>query len=574
MKKNDIAAANIHWALTLIDGLVSAGLTRAVISPGSRSTPLALACEYHPAVSTHVVLDERCAAFFALGLAKVDNAPVAVVGTSGGAPANWLPAVIEADYGAVPLILLSADRPPELQECGANQTVDQIRLFGGHVRFAFNFGVPETAVSALRHVAWRARQSVDKSRWPMPGPVHLNVPLREPLVPAVIPEFALTRTGKAAVYPRLIPPGHEITRLAGELSGLPGIIVCGAQTYPDGFPVAVAALAARLNCPLLADPLSNLRFGRHDRSRILTRYDTFLRNRDFSDGHRPAWVLRFGAQPVSQSLQRYLAAQDAAHHTLIDPHGRQTDPLHLSADIFHVDSAALCEALAGESISAASPDWMTDFADWEKRAAVCQTPPIEAEVVRILLDSLPADATLFSGNSMPIRDLDSFSGSAEKPLRIFANRGASGIDGNLSTALGIAASTLKKSGKVVALLGDLTCCHDSGGLLAADGRDVVFVVLNNGGGGIFGYLPQAGLESFERLWLAPTGLDFGKMAALYGLAFQRVTQAQDFNAALAQALTEPGAQMIEVLVDRKESQLRHHNYWDALISRQKSAEIR
>lgn len=560
MKNTDLAATNLRWALTLIDGLVSAGLAHAVISPGSRSTPLALACDRHPAVTTHVVLDERSAAFFALGLAKATGCPVAVVGTSGSAPANWFPAVIEANYGAVPLILLSADRPPELRECGANQTVEQTRLFGEHVRFAFDLGAAEASPLALRHVAQRARQAADKSRWPLPGPVHLNVPLREPLVPSTLPEFDFTPAGAAPACPQLVPPNKEIARLAGELSGRPGVIVCGAAAYSETFPAAVAALAARLNCPLLADPLSNLRFGGHDRSRILTRYDAFLRNQDFSATHRPEWVLRFGALPVSKSLQQYLAAQDAARHILVEPHGRWPDPLHLTTDLLHADAAALCKALASEALSAPSPAWWADFARQEDRAACCEPPPVEAEIVRMLLEHLPAGATLFSGNSMPIRDLDSFSGSAGKTLRIVANRGASGIDGNVSTALGVAAGA---QGKVVALLGDLTCCHDSGGLLAARGLDVTLVVLNNGGGGIFGYLPQAGLPDFERLWLTPAELDFGRMAALYGLAFQRVAQAQDFEAAMAQALAVPGPNLIEVAIDREESLERHRAYWAA-----------
>lgn len=561
MKNTDLAATNLRWALTLIDGLASAGVAAAVVSPGSRSTPLALACELHPRISTHVVLDERSAAFFALGLAKAGSHPVVVVGTSGSAPANWLPAVIEANYGAVPLILLSADRPPELRECGANQTIDQAGLFGAHVRFAFDLGAADASPAALRHVAQRARQAADKSRWPLPGPVHLNVPLREPLVPEVMPEFDFSPAGASVTYPLLTPPEHEISRLAEALSGQPGVIVCGAAAYCGAFPAAVAALAAKLDCPVFADPLSNLRFGGHDRSRVVSRYDAFLRNPDFAASHRPAWVLRFGALPVSKTLQHYLAAQDTARHILVEPCGRWPDPLHRITDLLRVDAAMLCEALAREIASAPPPDWLADFAACENRAAACgEPPPVEAEIVRILLKSLPADATLFCGNSMPIRDLDSFSGTAEKPLRIIANRGASGIDGNVSTVLGMAAAGV---GKVVALLGDLTCCHDVGGLLAARGLDVTLVVLNNGGGGIFGYLPQAGLAAFERLWLTPAGLDFGQMAALYGLAFQRVAQPQDFDGVLVQAWSNPGPKLIEVVVDREDSLLRHRAYWSA-----------
>ena len=561
MSTHDLAATNLRWALTLIDGLAAAGVGHAVISPGSRSTPLALACELHPQIETHVVLDERSAAFFALGLAKAGNSPVAVVGTSGSAPANWFPAVIEANHGAVPLILLSADRPPELRDCGANQTVDQVKLFGDHVRFAFDLGVAESSPEALRHAAMRARQAVDKSRWPLPGPVHLNVPLREPLVPAKIPAFDFSSCQDRDNFPLLAPPGEVVERLAREMSAGPGMIVCGGMVDSPGFAAAVTALSERLDCPVLADPLSGLRFGGHDRSRILTCYDAFLRNQGFTDSHRPAWVLRFGAMPVSKSLQQYLGKQSSTHHVLIDAYGRHLDPLHQIEMLLHADAAAVCTALAQLPLQAAPPAWLAEFLVVEKRFQESTAfLPVEALVVRAMVDRLPPGATLFSGNSMPIRDIDGFSGSGTKPLRIVANRGASGIDGNVSTLLGMAAA---RQGKIAALLGDLTCCHDIGGLLAARGLDAVLVVLNNGGGGIFGYLPQSGLESFERLWLTPAGLDFGQAAKLYGLEYRRVATPQSFADAFSQALDYSGSTLIEVVVDREESIVHHRTYWDA-----------
>jgi len=559
MNTPDLATVNLHWALTLIDGLAAAGVGHAVISPGSRSTPLALACELHPHIETHVVLDERSAAFFALGLAKAGNSPVAVVGTSGSAPANWFPAVIEANHGAIPLILLSADRPPELRDCGANQTVDQVKLFGDHVRFAFDLGVAESSPEALRHVAMRARQAVDKSRWPLPGPVHLNVPLREPLVPSKMPSFDFSRRQDGENLPLLAPSGAAIDRLVKEISGNPGVIVCGGMVDSPGFAASVAALAERLDCPVLADPLSNLRFGAHDRSRILTHYDAFLRDQDFTDSHRPAWVLRFGAMPVSKALQQYLGKQSSACHILIDAHGRRLDPLHQTEILLHVDETAVCVALAKLPPQAAPSAWLAEFQKMEIKLRASSAPlPVEAEVVRAMVDQLPPGATLFSGNSMPIRDIDGFSGSGAKPLRVVANRGASGIDGNVSTALGMAAA---RQGRVAALLGDLTCCHDIGGLLTARGLDAVLVVLNNGGGGIFGYLPQAGLESFERLWLTPSGLDFAQVAKLYGLEYRRVETARDFADTFAQALNNAGVSLIEVMVERDESIACHRAYW-------------
>jgi 2-succinyl-5-enolpyruvyl-6-hydroxy-3-cyclohexene-1-carboxylate synthase len=559
VNSDDIAAVNLRWALTLIDGLAASGVAHAVISPGSRSTPLALACERHPAIRTWVVLDERSAAFFALGLAKAENRPVAVIGTSGSAPANWFPAVIEANYGAVPLILLSADRPPELRECGANQSIDQIRLFGAQVRFAFDLGVAEATPAALAHVAMRACQAADMSRWPLPGPVHLNVPLREPLVPSDVVEFDFPRHRTAVAYPTLVPPGEALAQLAEELSDSPGLIVCGAMADSSGFADAVSMLAARLDCPVLADPLSGLRFGGHDRSCILTRYDAFLRNPRFVANHRPAWVLRFGALPVSKTLQQYLAAP--ARHIMVEAHGRLLDPLHQTDVLLHVDAVAVCEALAAMPLKPTASGWSMDFLAAEKSVGASAVAlPIEGAVVRAMIEHLPAGSTLFSGNSMPIRDIDGFSGSGAKPLRFKANRGASGIDGNVSTALGMAAAG---RGKVAALLGDLTCCHDIGGLLAARGLDATLVVLNNGGGGIFSYLPQAGLEDFERYWLTPAGLNFEQVAKLYGLGFRRAETPQAFAEAFTQALESTGVNLIEVVVDRETSIADHRAYWHA-----------
>lgn len=564
MSPPGVAAANLRWALTLIDGLVAAGVGQAVISPGSRSTPLALACEQHPGMRVHVVLDERSAAFFALGLARAENRPAALIATSGSAPANWFPALVEANHGMVPLILLSADRPPELRACGANQTIEQAGMFGTQVRFAFDLGVPEETPAVLRQLTARARQAVAASRWPLPGPVHLNVPLREPLVPGAPVDFAFSAALPAAALPVVQPAAPEVEWLAAAISGKPGLIVCGAAHYPPGFAAAVTALAARLDCPLVADPLANLRFGGHERRRILTHYDTFLRDPRFAETQRPAWVLRFGAMPVSKALQHYLAAplqddQDGAHHVVVDPHGRRLDPLH-QGTLLHADAEALCAALTAQPLKAAPSGWMAAFAARETSLAASGAPlPIEAEVIRAMLALLPPQSTLFCGNSMPIRDLDSFSGSGEKPLRIVANRGVSGIDGNISTVLGMAAA---RRGKVVALLGDLACCHDIGGLLAARGLDAVLVVLNNGGGGIFGYLPQAGLESFERLWLTPAGLDFAQAARLYGLGYRRAENPAEFAAAFAQQLETPGVHLLEVVIDREASLAAHRAYWE------------
>ena len=527
----DVAATNLRWAMALVDGLVSSGVSRAVVSPGSRSTPLALACLRHPRMRTWVQVDERSAAFFALGLAKADRRPAALVCTSGSAPANWFPAVIEANYSLTPLILLTADRPPELRDCGANQTIDQVKLFGGQVRASHELPPAEAAPEALRGLGFLAARAVDQSRWPLPGAVHVNVPLREPLVPAgALPEYEAAARPVAVSYPVMQPPQRDIDRLAAELSGRRGVVVCGAGEYGEDFPSVLAQLAEQLACPVLADPLSSL---------------------------------RFGAMPVSKCLQNYLGTCPAAVHILAEPYGRWPDPLHQTTRLLRAGPAAVCSALLAARPAPAPAAWLADFVAQERRAAdlAAENKPVEAAVIESLLGRLAPGSGLFSGNSMAIRDLDSYAAGGESPLRIVGNRGASGIDGNVSTALGLAAALGKP---VAALLGDLAFYHDMNGLLAARGAHITFVVLNNGGGGIFGYLPQAGLEDFERAWLTPTGLDFSHAARMYGLEYRRVSSAGAFDAALAAALEHDGPDLIEVVVAREESLERHRAYWRAV----------
>lgn len=554
----DTGALNLAWSQALVAGFAAAGIRHAVISPGSRSTPLALALLRQPEISTHIIVDERSAAFFALGIAKATSRPALLLATSGSAPANWLPAVIEASQAAIPLLLLSADRPPELQGCGANQTVDQIDLFGSHVRACHALGTPEPgfAPAYLHRLAARA---CEQAGWPLPGPVHLNLPFREPLLPAedVLPPPKLPAIRLES--PRNLPSDTAMARLADALSGRRGAIVCGEGDYPAGFAEGVAALAAKLDCPILAEPLSNLRFGPHERSHVLCRYDGWLRNGDFVAGHRPDWLLRFGAFPVTRSLQGF-AGRAGDRLILVDPLPRWNDPAHAITDLVRADPLAVCEALCQLPLQAAPPVWMSSFRQAEADAARAlpgDGPAWEAHLLPALLAELPGGCPVFVGNSMLIRDLDAFSGSGAKPIRFHGNRGASGIDGNVSTALGIAAAR----GQVVALLGDLTCQHDLGGLAVARGLNAAMVVFNNGGGGIFGYLPQAALPEFEQGWLTSQAIDFSAAAAAFGMAYARADRVAELAAALRHALERGGPHLIEVVIDRTSSLARHRAYW-------------
>lgn len=532
----DTGTLNFCWSQALVAGLVVAGATDAVISPGSRSTPLALAMLRQPRLRCHIVVDERSAAFYALGIAKASRQPVLVLATSGTAPANWLPAVIEASQSSIPLLLVSADRPPELQGCGANQTIDQVGLFGAHVRASHALGTPHEGFDPgyLHRLAARA---CEQATWPHPGPVHINQPFREPLVPLVDVAEACIPEPIRIHHAKPQPASEDIRDLANRISGQPGIIVCGETTDSPGGAVAIATLGEKLDCPILAEPLSGLRFGQHERSRVCVRYNTWLADPAFVERHRPEWVLRFGAFPVTRHLQGYVGATQATH-ALVEPWPRWSDPAHRLTHLFRADPTDVCTTLLSEELAAAPPSWQKVFAEQEKAAA----EHADAAHIGVLIEELPESTPLFVGNSLAIRQLDTLSGSGVKPIRFYGNRGASGIDGNISTAMGIAAT----HGSVVALLGDLTCQHDLGGLALAQGRNAIIVTVNNGGGGIFDYLPQHELPEFEQGWRTPQHISFEHAALTFGLGYGRAESAQNFRSVLRTALAAGGPHLIEL----------------------------
>ena len=549
---NDCGQLNLDWSAALIGGLVAAGVRDVVLSPGSRSTPLALTCLRHPDLRCEVVLDERSAAWFALGLAKAGGTPVALLCTSGTAAANWLPAVVEANQSAVPLLLLSADRPPELQGWGANQTINQGHLLNGQIRAFHAPGAPFASFDPhwLHQLAARA---VAESRWPLPGPVHLNLAFREPLLPAnpavnfpLLPAIGTSQ-------PMLAPATQSIAALARHLSGKRGVIVCGGGEFSEGFADAVGALANTLCCPILAEPLSGLRFGVHDRTHVCCHHELWLRKEGTQAALKPDWVLRFGAYPVTRTLQRYVASSEALY--LIESQGRWPDPEHRTQQLLRSDPTLASRALLGETLVAADSRWMSDFTAEETRTRhwLTETPqPPEASLFAGLCRALPAGAQFFCGNSMPIRDLAAYSGCGDSALRFHANRGASGIDGNIATAAGLAAC-----GPTIAVIGDLTAQHDIGSLALMSGRPLVVVVINNGGGGIFEFLPQAGLPEFEAAWLTPQQFGLRPAAEAFGVRYQRTDDPLAAVASAVDALAGGTPMLVELVVDRKHSlQLR------------------
>ncbi|CRI64330.1 2-succinyl-5-enolpyruvyl-6-hydroxy-3-cyclohexene-1-carboxylate synthase [Thiocapsa sp. KS1] len=586
----DQGCRNLQWALALFDGLVHGGVRRVVLSPGSRSTPLVLAAQRQALVELTPILDERSAAFFALGLAQASARPVALVCTSGSALAHWFPAVIEASESGIPLILLSADRPAELRGWGANQTIDQSRLFGGFTREFHDPGPAEEGPAALKAIRALGLRAALVSRGPRPGPVHLNLPFREPLVPGqpctaeplgsfgvpesdphVAPEAHSSATDQARSLDTPYWPRELTPLLAGR-----GIVCCGPMRPSDAAAEAIFACAELLDAPVLADPLSGLRFRPAPGARI-TRYDSLLRNPEAAAALRPDWVIRFGGTAVSKTLSSWLAGVPAI---LVDPGERWTDPTHDLAARITVDPVTFRRLLQAHGINGKRPrslgdgDWTERWAAAEQtldrlaRAFLEQSPWCEGHLIADLLERLPAGEGLFCANSLPIRQLDTWSGQSDKPLRFFGHRGASGIDGQTSTLAGLNAGRAEPERGVTGLLGDLSFIHDLSGLFLMERLDRPCIVLNNGGGRIFDYLPQRGLTGFEPLWRTPPRVQPAALARAFGLKHRSVEDASGFAQARAEAMDagtrgEP-AGLIEVRLDAELSLHTHCAFWNGV----------
>ncbi|WP_141593879.1 2-succinyl-5-enolpyruvyl-6-hydroxy-3-cyclohexene-1-carboxylic-acid synthase [Myxococcus sp. AB056] len=561
------ANLNVLWARALLEELVRGGVRHAVVCPGSRSSPLALACAGTEGLRTWSVIDERSAGFFALGLAKQSRAPAVVVATSGTAGAHFYPAVIEAALSHVPLVVLTADRPLELQGWGAPQTVPQARFFGEHARFYADLGQPEAHDAALMHMRATVARAV-VSAWRAPrGAVQLNVPFREPLAPIAepFPEAslsALAKSGRAgAPLTRIVPPEpapdaatlDEVRRRIAATTR--GVIVCGPRDEMDGFAAAISALSQATGYPVLAESTSQARYGGGPLT--LSYYDAMLRHAPFAKAHRPELVLRFGGGLTPKVPQQWLDGS-GADIVLFSDGGGLFDPAHRASTVVEGSAVAACEALTRGLARGAGP-WARGFLAAEQRvrtaleAAFAEQPDVlsEPRIAREVVAALPAGAPLFVSSSMPIRDLDAFAPAGTVPLRVLANRGANGIDGIVSSALGMAAAAGRPA---VLLTGDLALLHDVGAFVTASRTRVplTVVAVNNDGGGIFSFLPIAQVaprDTFETLFGTPHGVDLSHAAALGGARLHRPETPVALRSAVREGL-EGGLHLVEVRVDR------------------------
>ena len=552
----------------------------AVVCPGSRSTPLALALAAHGGLTVRVLLDERSAGFFALGMARTSDRPVVLLGTSGTAVVNFAPAVVEASLARVPLVVLTADRPVELRDRGAPQTIDQVRLYGGHVKWSTELPLPDAAHETLAHVRSVAGRAVATALADPMGPVHLNAPFREPLIPVgelgAWPELAGSAPFTAAIdgVPRL--GADDIARLASRIAATPrGLIIAGPMDGGDADDAvnaaAVAALAATCGYPIAADPLSGLRAGPHDRSHVLARADQLTRPGPWIDAHEPELVIRFGAMPTSKPVVELLK-RTRPDLVVIDGGGGWREAALLPTSFLHADAAStavdLAAALAGvppttPSVASRADPWL---ADWLAADAIADRvmrewldtldEPFEGAPFHELAAVLPDGAVLWAGNSMPVRDLDGWLPSTERAIRVHANRGANGIDGVVSTALG---SAVVAGAPAVLVVGDVSFLHDLGALVTAriTAASLTVVLIANDGGGIFSFLPQAaaiapevGLpDRFEQLFGTPHGIAAGPIVEAVGHR-HRVVDQRSLPHALTEVIGQPGLTVLELRTER------------------------
>ena len=576
----DFRNANTVWASVLVETLVRLGLTTAVISPGSRSTPLTVAFASHPQIQAIPILDERSASFFALGVAKASRQPTVLVCTSGTAGANYFPAIIEAYESSIPLLILTADRPPELRDCASGQTIDQQKLFGGYVRGYRELALPEATVPQLRYGRQAIAQLWQQSQFPIPGPVHVNCPFRDPLAPittfdpdqqellaAQMTAAFFDHLGAApvAIAPAPLTPPPLPPALASTERGL---IIAGphSTTSPDAartYCEAIATLSQQLGWPVLADGLSPLRNYAQLNPHLITTYDVLLRQTSHGAALVPDQVLQLGALPTSKILRQWLATVDP-QRWILDGSGRNRDPLHGKVQLWPVTLAAGMAQLKSQQ-SSPTLDRSAYAQAWLQREAIARqrlaekllnlASLFEAKLSWLLPTLLPPTTPLMIANSMPVRDVEWFWPPSDRGIRPYFSRGANGIDGTLSTAMGIA----HHHGQAVLLTGDLALLHDSNGFLNAKMRPghLTILLINNQGGGIFESLPMAQFDPpFENFFATPQQVDFAALAAVHQIDYEQVTSWEMLSDRL-HALPTTGIRLLELQCDRKlDAQIR------------------
>ena len=605
---------NVLWTDVFVDELARAGLKAVCIAPGSRSTPLTLAFARHGGIKIYTHLDERSAAFFALGLALASDEPVALVCTSGTAAANFFPAIVEAHMSRVPLLVITADRPPELRYSGANQTIDQIKMYGDYALWSVDAPLPEANPPALtiRSLRTLANRAYAKANGIRKGVVHINMPFRKPLEPIPVASDAVevpkgaeareisplwrdTEVAYTQIWSlnRFVDPVPRNTLIAIIEQYERGLIVCGthcprfldfyrdiAVLSPHDFEQHVVALANVSKYPLIADPLSFVRFRGRVSEFVLGGYDNYI-NLDIAPKEVDV-VIRFGNMPLSDRFSQYLSRLNLKHYIHIENSGMWSDDSHQITHYFQAQEGELCQQVV-EALKSDDPmpplNRETTVLRTQYVALENQTWQVIDEEIAIgayfdgaavydVVGLIPPDSTLFVGNSLPVRLLDQFGKPQNKKIYVYANRGASGIDGNISSALGAGAARPDKP--LVAIVGDITFYHDMNGLLAVhrNGVPITIVLLNNDGGGIFHRLPIKNFDpAFTDLFVMPNGLQFEHAAKMYGLEYVRADDRESFRQAFSESVNNRLSRVIEVRTDVHHDLKRRQEIMDAVQQR-------
>jgi len=559
----DFRNTNSVWASVLAQTLKRLGLTTAVICPGSRSTPLAVAFAQTEGVEAIPVLDERSAAFFALGIARQDHLPVALVCTSGTAVANFYPAVIEAQESRVPLLVLTADRPPELRDCHSGQTIDQVKIFGTYPNWQAELALPAVEMEMLSYLRQTLVHGWERSLYPVSGPVHLNIPLRDPLAP--LPDATTFSSLASQFQPEEFFAGVEPIVDFSPSSVKPtwlfewqqcdqGVIIAGSAQprMPQEYCGAIRRLALALGWPVLAEGLSPLRNYAQLNPGLISTYDLILRNQQLANQLAPKMMIQLGELPTSKELRAWLDATQP-RRWVIDPSDHNLDPLHGKTTNIRTSIEQFAEVL-GEPKSPTSYFHLWCAAEAKVRSGVDQKMAqlnqlFEGKAAWLLSQILPPQTPLFIANSMPVRDVEFFWSPSNSGVRPFFNRGANGIDGTLSTALGMA----HRHQSSVMLTGDLALLHDTNGFLLRNKfvGHLTIVLINNNGGGIFETLPIAKFDPpFEEFFATPQDIDFARLCATYDVEHELITSWEQMKQRL-NPLPTKGIRVLELHTDRK-----------------------
>jgi len=572
---------NIIWSSAFVNELAANGVKVACISPGSRNTPLTLAFASDKRIKKYVSIDERSSAFFALGLAKVKNEPIVLVTTSGTATAELYPAIIEAYKQRIPLIVCTADRPPGFLERGANQTINQQNIYANHIRFFKDLGMPKINCEEIRNVRKTARESVYVSLYKNPGPVHLNFPFDKPFEPDAFTNviskslydiagskepiaFKKSKRQKEPIFNKKLFDNLSDTLNKTEK----GIIIVGPENYRDDFAKKVVRLAEKLNYPILADGVSQLRFNVNSNKNLISNFDAFLRSVKFSAEHKPDIILHFGRTVTSKGLEDYLTKIKCQKY-LINEFGDIFDPTNNTTASFNYLPSLFCEEIINRiNKKPVKSEWLNSFKRADKITEGIKDKlisnanfPVESRIINEVIDLIPPKSNIMLSNSMPIRDFDYFASGTYKKITVYNNRGASGVDGIISTAMGIAEKSKKNT---FLLTGDIAFYYDLNGLLLSKNKSIrlTVILINNNGGGIFRVLPISKYKNvFEKYFLTSHYLNFGKIIKGYGVKYTLIKSWNHFRKSFISAAENKNLQVLEIKTDSAQSFKIREQFW-------------